>query len=66
MASGDISLQKRLLWGVALPGILAALVSCAFLWRSSGIQPGVLQPLLTGLILGALVFCCAALWIEGC
>ena len=65
MAPSDRSLQKRLLLGVALPGILAALVSCAFLWRSSGIQPGVLQPLLTGLILGALVFCCAALWIEG-
>ena len=65
MASGDDSLQKRLLWGVALPGILAALVSCAFLWRSSGIQAGVLQPLLTGLVLGALVFSCAALWIEG-
>lgn len=65
MASGDDSLQKRLLWSVALPGILAALVSCAFLWRSSGIQAGVLQPLLTGLILGALVFSCAALWIEG-
>ena len=65
MAPSDRSLQKRLLLGVALPGILAALASCAFLWRSSGIQAGVLQPLLTGLILGALVFSCAALWIEG-
>ncbi len=65
MAASENSLRKRLLWGIALPGILAVLAGCAFLWRGSGVRAMLVQPLLTGVMLGALIFSCAALWIEG-